>query len=67
MVELDNIDIETEPSIRDIRKNTLTKLHNLRRNLEEKVRCTSISCVICKTGINNDDTVNNIDENKDLI
>jgi hypothetical protein len=51
MVKLDDIDVESDHSVKEERKIALTLIHDLIRVLENKVKCKVEDCIICKTGI----------------
>ncbi len=51
MVKLDDIDVESDSSVKEERKIALTLIHELIRVLENKVDCKVNDCIICKTGI----------------
>ncbi len=55
MVKLDDIDVESDYSVKEERKIALNLIHDLIRVLENKVNCKVNDCIICKTGIDLND------------
>jgi hypothetical protein len=51
MVRLDNIDVDENPQYSEERKLALTKIHDMNKLLDSKVKCKLDDCIICKTGI----------------
>jgi hypothetical protein len=51
MVILDDIDVQSHYNVGEERKIVLNSIHDLIRDLENKVNCKSDDCIICKTGI----------------
>jgi hypothetical protein len=55
MVKLDDIEVESDCTVGEERRIALNLIHDLIRDLENKVKCKSDECIICKTGIDLND------------